>query len=133
MGYYVKNRVLQSGSSGVVLPVGTTADRPLNPAAGLIRYNTSTALVEYFNGTVFENLVPGTAGPVTYTVENFTGDGILTTFTMVETPTAINQLIVFVGSVYQIPLTNYTVTDPDIIFTSAPPDGVTISIIHTVS
>ena len=29
--------------------------------------------------------------------------------------------------------TNYTVTDPDIIFTSAPPDGVTISIIHTVS
>jgi hypothetical protein len=82
---------------------------------------------------VFETLLTATGGAVTYTVENFTGDGTETTFTMVETPTAINQIIVFVGSVYQIPTTNYTVTDPDITFTSAPPDGVTISIIHTVS
>ena len=133
MGYYIKNRVLQSGSTGVVLPVGSTAERPLNPVAGLIRYNTENNLVEYFNGTVFENLVPGSAGAVTYTVENFVGDGVETTFTMVQTPTAIDQIIVFVGSVYQIPETNYTVTDDDITFASAPPLDATISIIHTVS
>ena len=133
MGYYVKNRQLQSGSTGVVLPVGTTAQRPASPVAGLIRYNTDTNFVEYFNGTVFETLLTATGGAVTYTVENFTGTGSQTTYTMVQTPTAINQIIVFVGSVYQIPTTNYTVSGTDIIFTSAPPDGVTISIIHTVS
>ena len=133
MGYYVKNRQLQSGSTGVVLPVGTTAQRPASPVAGLIRYNTDTNFVEYFNGTVFETLLTATGGAVTYTVENFTGTGSQTTYTMLETPTAINQIIVFVGSVYQIPTTNYTVSGTDIIFTSAPPDGVTISIIHTVS
>jgi hypothetical protein len=133
MGYYVKNRQLQSGSTGVVLPVGTTAQRPANPAAGLIRYNTDTDFLEYFNGTVFETLLTATGGAVTYTVENFPGDGTDTTFAMTQTPTAIDQIIVFVGSVYQIPTTNYTVSGADIIFTSAPPDGVTISIIHTVS
>jgi hypothetical protein len=51
MGYYVKNRVLQSGSTGVVLPVGSSAERPANPVAGLVRFNTDTNTMEYFNGT----------------------------------------------------------------------------------
>ena len=51
MGYFVKNRRLQSGSSGVVLPTGSAANRPDNPAFGMIRYNTDSSLVEFFNGT----------------------------------------------------------------------------------
>lgn len=133
MGYYVKNRVLQSGSTGVVLPVGSSAERPANPAAGLVRFNTDTDTMEYFNGTTFETLLTATGGAVTYTVENFTGTGSQVTYTMLDTPTAINQIIVFVGSVYQIPTTNYTVSGADITFTSAPPLDATISIIHTVS
>lgn len=133
MGYYVKNRQIQSGSTGAVLPQGSSAERPAYPTAGLMRYNTDTLLVEYFNGTIFESLRISSGGAVTYTVENFTGTGTNTTFAMVDTPTAIDQIIVFVGSVYQIPTTNYTVSGVDLTFTSAPPLGVTISIIHTVS
>lgn len=130
MGYYTKNRQLQSGSTGVVLPRGTTAQRPSNPTAGLIRYNTDTGRVEFFNGTTFDSLVPATSGAVTYTVENFTGNGTTVTYTMTDTPTAINQLTVYVGSLFQIPATNYTVSGADITFTSAPPLNAPISIVH---
>ena len=90
--------------------------------------------VEYFNGSVFVSLATG--GAVGYTVDNFTGDGSQTVFTMsimVDDPT---QIIVFVGSIYQIATTNYTVGGPanyNITFTSPPPIGLPINVIHTTS
>jgi hypothetical protein len=134
MGYFVKNRQLQSGSSGVVLPTGNSADRPDYPTFGLIRYNTDLAAVEYFNGIVFVQL--GDAGAISYTVDNFTGTGSQTVFTMsiiVDDPT---QIIVFVGSIYQEATISYSVGGPgsaDITFTSPPPLGVPINVIHTVA
>jgi hypothetical protein len=42
------------------------------------------------------------------------------------------QIMVFVGSIYQDPATAYTVDGGfDITFTSAPPNTVPISVIHT--
>ena len=32
------------------LPAGTTAERPANPSAGMVRYNTSLGYAEVFNG-----------------------------------------------------------------------------------
>ena len=130
MGYFVKNRRLQSGSSGVVLPAGGSATRPLSPKFGLIRYNTDTGLVEYFNGTQFIEL--NAAGSVDYTVDSFTGDGSTTIFTMSIVESQATQIIVFVGSIYQDPTTAYTVNGGfDITFTSAPPSGEPISVIHS--
>lgn len=130
MGYFVKNRQLNSGSSGVVLPAGSTAQRPDAPKFGLIRYNTDAAAVEYFDGTQFVELA-STAG-VTYTVDSFTGDGVTTVFTMSVEESVATQIIVFVGSIYQDPTSAYTVDGGfDITFTSAPPDGEPISVIHT--
>lgn len=132
MGYFVKNRQLQSGSSGVVLPTGSTAQRPDAPAFGLIRYNTDTGLVEFFDGVIFQSLSPG--GSINYTVDNFTGDGSTTQFTMSETESVATQIIVFVGSIYQEPTIAYTVDGGfDITFTSAPPIGAPINVIHTNS
>jgi hypothetical protein len=130
MGYFVKNRQLQSGSSGVVLPAGGTADRPDNPNFGLIRYNTDTGFVEYFDGIQFVTL--STGGSLSYTVDQFTGDGSQTVFTMSLQESDEAQIIVFVGSIYQTPTTAYTVNGTfDITFTSAPPSGEPISVIHT--
>lgn len=131
MGYFLKNRQLQSGSSGVVIPTGSSATRPDAPVFGLIRYNTDTGYVEYFNGSIFQSL--SVAGSVNYTVDNFTGDGSTTNFTMSIPETAADEVIVFVGSLYQIPSTNYTVTNYNIDFTSAPPSGIPINVIHTTS
>ena len=130
MGYFVKNRRLQSGSSGVVLPTGSAATRPDNPAFGMIRYNTDSGLVEFFNGSIWSSL--STGGSITYTVDDFTGNGVQTVFTMSVAESTETQLIVFVGSIYQDPATSYTVNGGyDITFTSAPPNTVPINVIHT--
>lgn len=132
MGYFVKNRQLQSGSTAVQLPTGSSATRPDAPVFGMIRYNTDLAAVEFFNGTVFESLA--TSGGINYTVDSFTGTGAQTIFTMSIQVSNAEDIIVFVGSLYQIPVTNYTVDGSyDITFTSAPPDGVTINVIHSTN
>jgi hypothetical protein len=132
MGYFVKNRQLQSGSSGVVLPTGSSAQRPVSPAFGLIRYNTdSSGFVEFFNGTQFVAL---SSGDVEYTVDNFVGNGVQTDFTMSVAESTATQIMVFVGSIYQEPTTAYTVNGSvTLSFTSAPPNTVPINVIHTSS
>lgn len=131
MGYFVKNRQLQSGSSGVVLPTGTTAQRPTAPQFGLIRYNTELGYIEYFNGSVFQAV--GVAGAVTYNVQSFTGDGATVTFGL-GTSVVESQLIVFVGSIFQAPDT-YAITGGgvDITFDQAPPPDVPINVVITDS
>lgn len=131
MGYYVKNRVLQSGTTAVVVPLGTAAERPTGPVEGMIRYNTSTNALEFYNGTSFQSLA--TSGAITYTTDSFTGDGTTDTFTMSVSVTSATQIMVFVGSLYQIATTNYTVSGYDITFTSAPPLNASIIVIHTNS
>lgn len=132
MGYFVKNRRLESGSTSVVIPGGTSAMRPAAPVFGQFRFNTDLGLLEFFNGTVFLPL--SSAGSISYTVDGFTGDGSTTVFTMSEVESAADQIIVFVGSIYQIPVTNYTVDGSfDITFTSAPPNGVPINVIHSTT
>ena len=129
MGNWLKNRVLESGSTSVVVPAGSSAQRPQSPVFGQFRYNTDLAALEYFNGTQFLTLSSGSVG---YTVDSFTGDGSTTVFTMSEQESQETQIIVFVGSIYQDPLTAYTVNGGfDITFTSAPPDLEPISVIHT--
>ena len=132
MGYYVKNRRLQSGSTGVVLPTGSSETRPEYPTFGMIRYNTDVGLVEFYNGSVWNTL--STGGSVSYTVDDFTGNGVQTIFTMTIAESVAENIIVFVGSIYQDPASSYTVDGGyDITFTSAPPNTVPINVIHTVS
>lgn len=132
MGYFVKNRQLQSGSTGVVLPTGSTLQRPESPTFGLIRYNTDSGLIEFFNGVIFQSL--SASGGITYTVDTFTGDGSTTDFNMSSAEGTASDIIVFVGSIYQEPVTAYTVNGTiTITFTSAPPNTVPINVIHTNS
>ena len=130
MGYYVKNRLLQSGSSGVVLPAGGSAVRPLAPNFGLIRFNTDTAKIEFFNGNQYLPL--SVSGSINYSIDTFTGDGSTAVFTMSQQVSDPAQILVFVGSIYQDSTSAYTVDGGfDITFTSAPPDGEPISVIHS--
>lgn len=130
MGNWLKNRLLQSGSVSVVVPAGGSASRPDQPVFGQFRFNTDIGLLEFFNGSAF--LPVSAASAVDYTVDAFTGTGSQTVFTMTVAQSVATQIIVFVGSIYQDPATAYTVTGGfDITFTSAPPDGEPISVIHS--
>ena len=132
MGYFVKNRRLQSGSTGVVLPTGSSANRPDNAPFGMILYNTDSGYCEFFNGSIWQNM--GVGGNIAYVVDDFIGNGTQTVFTMSIAESIAEQIIVFVGSIYQIPVINYTVDGGyDITFTSPPPIGVPINVIHTTN
>lgn len=132
MGNFLKNRQFKSGSTGMVIPTGSSATRPDEPVFGLIRYNTDLGLVEFFNGSIFQSLA--TSGGINYTVDTFAGTGSQTVFTMSTTVSSADQIIVFVGNLYQLPNTNYTVDGGyDITFESAPPDGVPVNVIHSTS
>ena len=41
------------GTDYVQMPNGTTAQRPTSPAAGMTRFNSTTGLLEYYNGTTW--------------------------------------------------------------------------------
>ena len=129
MGYFVKNRQLQSGSSGVVVPVGPASLRPDSATFGMIRYNTDIGFVEFYNGTIWQNM--GVGGIVSYDVITATGDGSTVAFTLDFEYSDPTQLIVFVGSIYQEPTIAYTVSSFTLTFTSAPAAGIPINIIQT--
>ena len=46
-----------SVSTNMVLPSGTTAERPVSPAAGTQRFNTTNNRMEFYNGTEWLNVV----------------------------------------------------------------------------
>ena len=53
--------IINNYTSAFRLPVGTTAQRPGSPAAGDIRFNSTTTEAEIFNGSIF-TAVAGGAG-----------------------------------------------------------------------
>ena len=132
MGYFVKNRRLASGSTSVVVPSGTSYTRPDEPVFGSFRFNTDIGTLEFFNGTMFKSVA--IAGEADLAVDSFTGDGSTITFTMTTTATDVEQVIVFVGAIYQNP-TTYSITGSgnDITFTQAPPTGETVNVIHNLA
>lgn len=44
------------GTDAIIVPVGTTAERPSTPAKGMIRYNDTTSKFEGYNGTTWVDL-----------------------------------------------------------------------------
>lgn len=55
----LSEELILPGSGAVVLPSGTTAERPSSPANGSIRWNTSTELLEYFFDASWESIIIG--------------------------------------------------------------------------
>lgn len=138
MGNWAKNRLLESASTSVVVPSGTSAQRPDSPVFGQFRFNLDIAKLEFFNGTLFVPLAA--AGSVNYVVDSFTGDGSTTVFTMSLEVSDVDQILVFVGSIYQNPSPSqpggapYTVAGTfDITFTSAPPTNEPITVLHSTT
>ena len=148
MGRFVKNPEIGRDGLGITIPNITTAQRPTGVNGQLI-YNTTTSTYQSYIGSAWYN-VSTAAGEKTITIDKFQGDGTTLTFgagagssiddsssaTFSQTVNDVTDIMVFVGGVYQVPATNYTVSGQQITFGSAPPgnDGTTnghiISIIH---
>ena len=120
MGRYLKNTQLEGGSYAVQLPLGSSSVGPDVPVNGQIRFNQSNTRVELFYNSVWNTIAK--VGTVAIVVDEFTGDGSTTAFTMSQAESSDSAILVSIGGVYQQPTTNYT-TDgtTTITFTSPPP------------
>mgnify|MGYP001350725915 FL=1 len=124
-------------TTGMVVPVGTTAQRPTGQE-GIIRFNTTTGKYEVcLDGSTYTALRTESAAS-SITKDVFTGDGSTTSFTMTSTPTAVNNIIVYVDGVMQEPTQNYTIATNVLSFTGgadgssieAPHSGARVVIMH---
>ncbi len=151
MGRYVKNPEATQGQT-LEIPQVTTANRP-SGKNGQIVFNTTTSTYQVYNGAQWYN-VSEASRQKTITIDRFQGDGSTVTFgngagnTLDGSTTAsfsvgvsdATDIMVFVGGVYQVPTTNYSIsgsgTSATITFGSAPPqnDGATgghiVTIVH---
>jgi hypothetical protein len=120
MGRYLKNTQLEGGSYAIQLPLGSNSVGPDVPVNGQIRFNTSNNKIEMFFAGIWNQVAK--IGTVAIVVDEFTGDGITTTFTMSQAESSTGAVLVSIGGVYQQPTTNYTVDgSTTITFTSPPP------------
>ena len=151
MGRYVKNPEATQGQT-LEIPQITTANRP-GGKNGQIIFNSTTSTYQAYNGAQWYNISEASRQK-TITIDRFQGDGTTTTFgngagNTVDGSTAATfsvgvsdatDIMVFVGGVYQVPTTNYSIsgsgTTATITFGSAPPanDGSTgghiVTIVH---
>jgi len=132
MGYFVKNRSQGISPVGTKIPDGSTADRPTGgmALAGIMRYNSDDNGLEYFNGTSWNSLV--VPGAVTIDVDKFLGNDNDTDFVLSYPAGDEDQILVFVGGVFQEAITSYTVSGTAITFSIAPPNNVVVSVVHNI-
>jgi len=116
---------MSSSTESMVLPSGTTAQRPGSPAAGMFRYNSTNSNFEYYNGSSWKG---ATTEFTVVRSETKTGDGTTTDFTGLNSDLTTAGCIVTVNGVVQLPTTAYGISGTTITFTEAPANGDAIEI-----
>jgi len=135
MGRMVKNTVFSGASYALGVPSGTSSIGPSNPANAQVRWNTTTSKLEFWaniTGTPSWNAI-AREGNVKISRDTFTGNGVATQFWPLSSNYAAGdevKVLVHAGTVYQIPVTNYTFDGTgNIFFGAAPNNGAAITII----
>ena len=107
-------------TSGLIVPVGTTAQRPTGQA-GLVRFNSTSSALELYTGSTWSNVSSSVS------LDDFTGDGSDTTFSLSQTATSASVLVSINGTV-QESTDAYSVSGTTLTFTEAPADGDSIQV-----
>ena len=114
-----------TGTDGVVLPSGTTAERPGSPANGVFRFNTTTDVMEYYDGDAWQSLgnSPGVTS-ISPTTETDASANITITGTNFKTGATV-QFIGDDGTVYNSP--SVTVNSTTTITATTPSSALTVA------
>ena len=135
MGRMVKNQVFSGAAYALGVPTGTSSVGPDHAANGDVYKRQTTNKLEFYaniTGTPSWNAI-AREGNVSIIRDNFTGNGVATQFWPLSTSFVSgdeNKVLVHAGTVYQIPVTNYTFNGTgNIIFSSPPSNGAAITII----
>jgi hypothetical protein len=113
--------VIINGTSALQLPSGTTAQQPTPVAAGAIRWNNSSNILEYYNGSAWASLT----GQINN--QTITPDGSSTIYTLDYNTTA-EGVIVSINGTLQQPGVAYTIAGNQITFAEIPLVTDTVSV-----
>ena len=105
--------VIIDTTTGLVLPVGNTAQRPSPAVTGTLRFNTGIQRLEVYDGSQWDSVVSDV------TNQTLQGDGSTVVFTLNRDSTTAATLVAINGIV-QLPTTAYSVAGNTITFTQAP-------------
>lgn len=120
--------VFVNSNTGLVLPVGTTAQRP-TAQKGILRFNSTTSKYEVSeDGETFVQL--RTDSPATLTKDVFTGDGTTSTFTMTVEPSDVKSIVVYIDGVMQEPDNSYTISGTDLVISEPVHQNGRIVVMH---
>lgn len=110
--------VIIDANSGLVVPTGTTGERP-SGQAGMIRFNQTTQKLEVYNGNEWKDVGTGSGSGGTVTLDTFTGDNSTTSFTLTSAGTT-DSVIVSINGTVQRATTTYSVSGTTLTFVEAP-------------
>ena len=117
------SKPIRESDTALNTPTGTTAQRAGSPAAGDLRFNTTTSKFEGYSGSAW-----GDIGVGNFLVTNtFTGDGSDTTFTISNAVADENNLLVFIDGVFQAQNV-YSISGTTLTFATAPANGRVITV-----
>ena len=112
-----------TSTTGLVVPVGTTAQRSGSASQGELRYNSDNTKLEIYDGSSWTNIKAGSD----IAADSFAGDDTETAFTISRTSTTA-ATIVMLNGVVQVPTTAYAVSGTTLTFTEAPKTGDVIDV-----
>jgi len=114
--------VVIDATSGLILPVGTTAQRPTGQR-GMLRFNSTLLRTEVYGGSSWD--VVGQANTVS--LDEFDGNGSTTAFTLSQTSTVASAIVSINGTIQEV--TNaYGISGTTLTFTEAPTAGDKIQV-----
>jgi hypothetical protein len=114
--YDVDDQVILDSTNVMLVPKGTTGERPASPNNGHLRYNTSLDEFEVYQDTAWRNLrfKEPNRNPGIVQQNLGVGDAVETTFGLLDSqdpdypiPDAAQNILVFIENVFQISTTNY--------------------------
>ena len=105
-------------TDSMMLPVGTTAQRPSTGVAGMFRFNSTSGAIEVYTGGEWNSGSDFTV----ITADAFAGDDSTVAFTLSVTGTTATTIVALNG-VVQIPTTAYAISGTTLTFTEAPATG----------
>jgi hypothetical protein len=116
-------------TDSMMIPVGTTGDRPTTGVTGMFRFNTTTGGLEYHDGSSWE----GVSSDFTLaSSQTFSGDDSTTAFTLSSLTGSdsytVAGVLVMLNGVVQEPTTVYGISGTTLTFTTAPATGDLIEV-----
>ena len=116
-------------TDSMMVPVGTTGERPGTGVTGMFRFNSTSGQMEYYGASSWASISPDFT---VATSQTFSGDDSTTAFTLSSLVGAdsytVAGVLVMLNGVVQEPTTVYGISGTTLTFTTAPATGDLIEV-----